>query len=200
MRLPAAERRRQLLDVAVDVFATRGYFSTSMADVAAGAGVTKPVLYQHFESKESLYLELLADVGDRLLHEIQTAVSATQSPRDRVRQGFRSYFSFVAQDPSAFLVLFGGATRRVEQFEDEALRVEAVIAETIADLIDIPEMSRERRLLLARGVVSIAEGTSRSWINEDVTLDPTELADQVAGLVWGGLRKPGFGDSPNAAE
>lgn len=188
-RLPAAERRRQLLDVSLDVFASKGFHAASMADVAKAAGVTKPVLYQHFDSKEALYEELLTDVGDRLLSEIQTAVAAATSGRDRVHKGFRAYFRFVAADPSAFLLLFGGATRREELFEDQTIRVESVAADTIAELIEIEGMSMERRTLLAKGVVAIAEGTSRAWINEGIDLDPDELADQVGGLVWGGLRR-----------
>ena len=65
-RLPAPRRRRQLLDVALDAFAERGFHRTSMDDVAEAAGVTKPVLYQHFGSKRELYLELLDDVGRQL--------------------------------------------------------------------------------------------------------------------------------------
>src|SRR5438132_1610 len=65
-RLPAPERRRQLLDSALDVFAARGFHGASMNDVADAAGVTKPVLYQHFESKRRLFVELLEDVGSRL--------------------------------------------------------------------------------------------------------------------------------------
>ena len=63
MRLPAAERREQLLRTAVAVFAEHGYHATSMNDVAEAAGVTKPVLYQHFSSKRELFIELLADIG-----------------------------------------------------------------------------------------------------------------------------------------
>ena len=67
MRLPADQRRQQLLDVARDVFAERGFHATSMDEIAEAAGVTKPVLYQHFPSKRSLYVELLTDTGDQLL-------------------------------------------------------------------------------------------------------------------------------------
>jgi len=70
-RLPAAVRRRQLLDVATSAFARRGFHATSMTDVAVAAGVTKPVLYQHFASKRALYLEALNDVGCRLRQSIE---------------------------------------------------------------------------------------------------------------------------------
>ena len=79
-RLPAARRRRQLLDVALELFAAHGYHATSMNDIAEAAGVTKPVLYQHFRSKRELYLELLEDVGGRLRDSIGKATSEATSP------------------------------------------------------------------------------------------------------------------------
>ena len=72
-RLPAPRRRRQLLDVARQVFAESGFHPTSMNDIAEAAGVTKPVLYQHFGSKRELYLELLDDVGGQLADPIGKA-------------------------------------------------------------------------------------------------------------------------------
>ena len=99
-RLPAPRRKEQLLDVALPVFAERGFHQTSMNDVADAAGVTKPVLYQHFPSKRALYLELLRSVGDRLMHEIAEA-TAGSGPREQVEQGLRAYFRFVAGDVPA---------------------------------------------------------------------------------------------------
>ena len=83
-RLPAAERRRQLLDTALEVFAAQGFHATSMNDVAEAAGVTKPVLYQHFASKRRLYLELLEDVGAQLGDIIAKATSRAGGPHEQV--------------------------------------------------------------------------------------------------------------------
>src|SRR5918912_271539 len=87
MRLPADQRRQQLLDVARDVFAERGFHATSMDDVALRAGVTKPVLYQHFPSKRALYLELLQDTGQLLLQALEQATQRAPSGRERVEEG-----------------------------------------------------------------------------------------------------------------
>src|SRR5207248_10683881 len=87
-RLPAPRRRRQLLDVALHVFADRGYHATSMNDLAETAGVTKPVLYQHFRSKRALYLELLEDVGGQLRDTISKATTEANGPREQVHEGF----------------------------------------------------------------------------------------------------------------
>jgi AcrR family transcriptional regulator len=136
-RLPAARRRRQLLEVALEVFADRGFHVASMNHVAEAAGVTKPVLYQHFRSKRDLYREVLTDVGQQLLDEISKATAAAASPREQVELGFEAYFRFVHRSPAAFRVLFGGGTRRDEEFAAQVAQVEAAVAQEIAALIDV---------------------------------------------------------------
>jgi len=187
-RLPAARRRKQLLDVALQVFADRGFHPTSMNDLAEAAGVTKPVLYQHFGSKRELYVELLEEVGERLRAAIGKATSEADSPRAQVERGFAAYFRFVAEHQAAFMVLFGGGTRRDEEFAAFGLRVEEAIADTVAGLIDVPGLDADTRRLLAHGIVGLAEATSRHWLREGHAGDPDELASRVAELAWAGLR------------
>lgn len=187
-RLPAARRRKQLLDVALEVFAERGFHPTSMNDLAEAAGVTKPVLYQHFGSKRELYLELLEDVGSRLRDAIEKATSEAATPREQVQRGFAAYFRFVADHQAAFQVLFGGGARRDEEFAAYGLRVEESIADTIATLIQIPHLDADTRRLLAHGIVGLAEGASRHWLRDGQGTDPDELAGRVADLAWAGLR------------
>src|SRR4051794_17760588 len=159
-RLPAPRRRRQLLDVALRVFADRGYHVTSMNDLAEAAGVTKPVLYQHFRSKRALYLELLDDVGTRLHEAIAKATAAAGTPRGQVENGMRAYFDFVAAEPSAFRLLFGSGARRDEEFADAVARVETGIAEAVAALIDA-DIDTAHQRQLAYAIVGLAEGVVR---------------------------------------
>jgi AcrR family transcriptional regulator len=187
VRLPAHERRRQLLDVALDVFAADGFHATSMNDVAEAAGVTKPVLYQHFSSKRELYLELLDDVGTRLAKQIAEATAAAGSPREQVENGFAAYFRFVHDNRSAYLLLFGGGSRRDAEFADSVRRVEEHLARSIAELIEA-DVDADHRRTLAYGLVGIAETTCRLWVAEDLDHDPAILARQVADLAWSGLR------------
>src|SRR6478609_5985052 len=115
-RLSATARREQLLDVALEVFARSGYHDTSMNDVAEAAGVTKPVLYQHFESKRELYQALLDEVGARMLTAIVTATADAPDGRSKTEMGFRAYFRWVAEDHAAFMLLYGSGSRRDEEF------------------------------------------------------------------------------------
>jgi len=187
-RLPAPRRRRQLLAVAMKVFADRGYHTTSMNDLAEAAGVTKPVLYQHFRSKRALYLELLEDVGGQLREAIDEATTEAKSPREQVHAGFHAYFDFVATQHNAFQLLFGGGARRDEEFADAVRRVEVSIADSIAALIVVDGLDDDRRRLLAHGIVGVAEGTSRHWLANGMTGSADLLAEQVAALAWAGLR------------
>ena len=187
-RLPAARRRRQLLDTARAVFAERGFHSTSMNDIAEAAGVTKPVLYQHFSSKRDLFREVLEDVGGRLEETIAKAAAGAPGPREQVEAGFGAYFRFVAVEQDAFQVLFGGDTRRDPEFARQAAATEASIAAAIAGLIDIEGIAPQHQALLAHGLVGLAEGASRGWLAAEDREDPAVLAGQVAELAWAGLR------------
>ena len=187
VRLPAAERRRQLLDEALEVFAARGFHATSMSDVAEAAGVTKPVLYQHFASKRHLYLELLDDVGGQLQSSIVEATGAAEGPRQQVEAGFAAYFRHVSTHRSAFTLLFGSGARLDGEFTEAVQRVEVAIAAAVAGLIEADIDDLHRRIL-AFGVIGLAESTSRHWIAEDLDLDPDLLARQVGALAWAGLR------------
>jgi AcrR family transcriptional regulator len=187
-RLPAARRRQQLLDVALEVFGELGFHPASMNDVAEAAGVTKPVLYQHFRSKRELYKQVLSDVGDQLLDAITKATAAAKSPHEQVELGFVAYFRFVEANEPAFRVLFGGGTRRDEEFAAQVALVEGAIAEAIAALIDVEGLTGMQRRQLAHGLVGLAEGTSRLWMDEGGEEPAEEVARLVADLAWRGLR------------
>jgi len=191
MRLPAAERREQLLTVAVDAFASNGFHKTSMNDIAEAAGVTKPVLYQHFSSKRDLYLQVLAEIGAELRDTIAKATADAAGPRQQIDLGFVAYFSFIADNVNSFRVLFGDSTRRDEEFAGEARRVESSIAELAAELITVEGLSWDRRLVLGHGIVGLAEGACRAWLANSEAMDATTLAAQVSQLAWAGLRGVG---------
>jgi len=190
IRLSAPARREQLLDVALQVFARQGYHGTSMNDVADTAGVTKPVVYQHFDSKRELYLALLDEVGARLLTAISKATAGATDGKNQTELGFRAYFRWVANDHDAFLLLFGSGARRDEEFNDAVRKVTAQVAEAIKPLI-AADIDAEHQRTLAHGLVGLAEGVSRRLVDNGTQFDPELLARQVSDLAWAGLRSIG---------
>jgi AcrR family transcriptional regulator len=209
-RLPADQRREQLLEVALGLFALRGFAATTMDDIATAAGVTKPLLYQHFESKRALYLELVDAVGRDMLIAIETATSAAEGPRQQVEAGFAAYFDLVVRYEDAFRLLFGSDMPDDPELSRALRRVEDAVAEAVDSMIDAG-LDSEHRRLLAYAVVGMATGASRHWLatngharssngsgrngktatDEDAEAGRKEvarLARRVSDLAWAGLR------------
>ncbi len=210
-RLTADARRRQLFDVALSLFAKHGYASATMDDIAEAAGVTKPLVYQHFESKRALYLELMDVFSRELVTRIVKATANAQGPRQQVEQGFAAYFELMLGNEEAFRLLYGRDAPDDPELGESLRRVEGTLAQAINSLIDAG-LDPEHRLLLAHAVVGMAEGASRHWLDaRQQEPDPTSastvsaegqastqderdaeakrLATRLADFAWAGLRQ-----------
>jgi len=133
MRAP--ERRAQLLEVARRVFGASGFHAVSMDTVAKEAGVTKPILYDHFPSKKDLYLALIdADLAS--LHDrVKSALDAEIGNRERIRASFQAYFDFVDEHAEGFRLLMQETVGAEEEFRDRVAGVRDQILKEVADLI-----------------------------------------------------------------
>lgn len=189
-RLSAPERRQQLLVTSLATFARLGYRDAAMNDIAEAAGVTKPVLYQHFASKRELFLEVLEQLSSDLRDIVRDAAERTASagPRAQVEAGFAAWFEWVDANRDGFSVLFDGEVRRDPEFAELAARVSRMMADTVADYIVADGLEPDRRRLLAYGIVGMAESTCRRWVEKEIDLDADDLARQVSSLAWSGLR------------
>ncbi|HBL08199.1 MAG: TetR/AcrR family transcriptional regulator [Acidimicrobiales bacterium] len=187
VRLPARQRRQQLLDVALGVFSRLGYHETSMNALASEAGVTKPVLYQHFASKHDLFRELLAQTGDRLLTAISEQAHSLDTPRQRVEAGFRAFFDFFDEHPDAFGVLYGSSLGSDPSFREEARRVQDNFAEYVSRLIKVTD--HDDAVAMASGINGLSEGMIRHWMHHGRSRPAAEMAALTARLAWGGLER-----------
>ncbi len=188
-RLPREERREQLLTVARRAFAANGFHATSMNEIAEDAGVTKPVLYQHFVSKRNLFGEVLSDIGRRLDAAVFNQTTRTGSPFEQVEAGFSGYLDFIESDRDGFSIIVSGSTREDPEFAARARSFEAKMAATVSTLIAIGGLDDDDRLALAHGVVGLVEGMVRFWVtNEETNLSRDELLTHMTSLAWLGLR------------
>jgi AcrR family transcriptional regulator len=186
-RLSADARREQILDVAINVFGRAGYYGASMNDIADAAGVTKPVLYQHFDSKSDLYTALLDEVGTRMLDAITKATANAADGKEQTELGFQAYFRWVAQRHDEFMLLFGGTARHDGEFSGQIDRITEAAADTVAPLIAV-DIDPEHRRTLAHALVGLAEGASRRLVGLGEAFEPDEIAQEVSALAWAGLR------------
>ncbi|MGO1398376.1 MAG: TetR/AcrR family transcriptional regulator [Brevibacterium yomogidense] len=193
-RLPRAERRRQLVATAMETFAARGYNAASMDETAEAADVSKPVLYQHFESKLDLYLVVLHQAADSLAERLSAAIELPGSNKHRIQATVRALFAFVDDHPHEFSVLF-----RADSYEPQALRVVQSIrlkmSHMIGDIVQrSTELSWNEALVVGRSAMQMGEGAAVA-LSEDPNLNRDNIAEVISDVLW-----TGFGGLPYAGE
>ncbi|MDF5755492.1 TetR/AcrR family transcriptional regulator [Spongiactinospora sp. TRM90649] len=187
-RLPRLARRRQLLGAAQQVFVENGYHAAAMDDIAERAGVSKPVLYQHFPSKLELYLALLDMHVDDMVTRCREALASTNDNKQRVQAAIGAFFDFISGQGEAFRLVFESDLRNVA---DVRQRVERSLRES-ADMISavIQEetgCSREEAHLLSIGLVGLAEVSARYWLTSGDTIPKDAATQLMARLAWRGI-------------
>ncbi len=83
-RMRAKDRRRQLLKIAADLFARRGYHGATTAELARLAGITEPILYRHFEHKLDLFISVIVDAGEQIIASWRNALEGLDDPQSRL--------------------------------------------------------------------------------------------------------------------
>ena len=188
VRLPRRARRAQLLSAALEVFVAQGYHAAAMDDIAERAGVSKPVLYQHFPGKLDLYVALLDQSCDQIISAAAKALESTDDNKQRVTATMHAFYDYVADAEGAFRLVFESdltnepAVRaRVDRVTTECAKL---IAHVIADDTGLPE---EQSQLLAVSLVGMGQVSARFWLQERGTIDKGAAAALVAGLAWRGI-------------
>jgi AcrR family transcriptional regulator len=109
-RLARPDRERLMLGAAGDAFSTQGFHRSSMDEIARAAGVTKPMLYRYFGSKEDLYAAYLRITGRELIDGVRAPETRDQSPEARLRAGLRAFLTYVEEHRAGWTVLHGEST------------------------------------------------------------------------------------------
>jgi AcrR family transcriptional regulator len=192
-RLPRSARRKQLLSAAQEVFVANGYHAAAMDDIAERAGVSKPVLYQHFPGKMDLYLALLdtqtTALGDAVVH----ALADTTDNEQRVHGVLSAYFSFVAREDDETT---GGAFRLIFESDlnndpEVRSRVESVTQKTMTAVADTVAadtgLSRAEAELLATALTGAAQVAARWWLDSDRPVPQEDAVHLLESLLWRGI-------------
>ena len=187
-RLPRLARRKQLLGAAQEVFVAQGYHAAAMDEIAERAGVSKPVLYQHFPGKLELYLALLDEHAESLVKTVRDALESTTDNKLRVQASMQAFYDFVAGDGEAYRLVFESDLRNVAPVRARVERANQQCAEMIAQVIaeDTNAPSDEAHLL-GMGLVGMAEVSARYWLSQHRAI-PKDTAEKIiARLAWRGI-------------
>ena len=189
-RMPRDQRRAQLLDAANDVFTSRGYHAAAMDDIAEAAGVSKPVLYQHFASKLELYLALLDTSCDRLVEVVREALDSTEDNADRVVATMAAFYEFVSSASGEFRFVFESDLTGDGQVQQRLWRVNNEIADAIAEVIGLDTgLPADQAKLLAISLVGMAQVSARYWVSDGgSTIGLAEAKQLISRLAWRGIR------------
>ncbi|MBB3086065.1 TetR/AcrR family transcriptional regulator [Geodermatophilus sabuli] len=189
-RLPRGARRLQLLQAAQEVFVAQGFHAAAMDDIADRAGVSKPVLYQHFPGKRELYLALLEQQVTALTERVRQAMSGTDDNRTRVDGAVGAYFDFINDEGAAFRLVFESDLRNDDEVRELADRGHHACVEAIAEVIEADTgLDRERSLLLASGMTGLAETSARWWLDRKGTVSRDEAVALMTALSWRGISR-----------
>ena len=183
------ERKQQLVDAAMELFADRGYAATRISDICAEAGVAKGLFYWYFPTKVDLFNELVRTMRQRLRRAQADAMAAETSALDKIRAGTEASVGFIAEHAHYFALV---EVERADPAVTEALKstnrvyrddVVALIEEAQAD----GEIAGGDPRLLALGVLGAVSSFGSAFRNGQIDLDPDELALFVGRWVVGAL-------------
>jgi AcrR family transcriptional regulator len=187
-RLPRPARRRQLLGAARDVFVAQGYHAAAMDEIAERAGVSKPVLYQHFPGKLDLYLALLDESVAELVGAVSAALASTTDNRERVPATFRAFFDYVSGAGQAFRLVFESDLSNEPAVRARLDRAMYECAEMISEFIrEDAGVSNEEADLLGMALVGMAQVSARYWLSSEGAFDKDLAEELLARLAWRGI-------------
>ena len=189
-RLSRSDRRRQLLTAAKVVFVTQGYHAAAMDDIADRAGVSKPVLYQHFPSKFELYLDLLAESAQDMVALVRAALVGTTDNDQRVHQAVEAYFTYVSDADQAYRLIFESDLRGAPEVASIVDRATQDCIDAITETITTDTgVSPDRAQLLASGLVGLSQVSARYWLGQSGPVPRAEAVDLMSTLAWRGISR-----------
>jgi AcrR family transcriptional regulator len=187
IRLPKAQRREQLMDTARAVFVVQGYHAASMDEIAEQAGVSKPLLYQHFPSKLDLYLAILDSGIEHLLDTSDASLKNITDNKQRVHATIRSYVEFVDDPAGAYRLVFESDLTNEPEVRERMAHLDKEVIRRIAAVIKADTgLSESQAELLGAGLHGLAQVASTAWLgNPDVSRE--EAVELLASLAWKGI-------------
>src|SRR5689334_18324216 len=187
-RLPRTARRSQLLGAARDVFVAQGYHAAAMDEIAEQAGVSKPVLYQHFPGKLDLYLALLDESVAELVGAVSAALASTTDNSQRVPATFRAFFDYVSGAGQAFRLVFESDLSNEPAVRARLDRAMYECAEMISEFIrEDAGVSADEAELLGMALVGMAQVSARYWLSMEREIDQDVAETMLSRLAWRGI-------------
>ena len=187
VRMTGQERREQLLDVGRTLFAEKGFEAVSVEEIAAKAGVSKPVVYEHFGGKEGLYAVLVDREMNELLASMTDALTAG-SARALLEQAGMTLFDYIDSNPEGFRILVRDSpvSQSTGSFASLIVDVAAQVEHLLAEQFDSHDISTKYAAVYSQALVGMVALTGQWWL--DVRKPrKEEVVTHLVNLAWNGL-------------
>lgn len=189
-RLSKEARRAQLIDAAETVFGDVGYSGATMEVVAAEAGVTRSLLYEHFDSIDEIYLECHSAAREEMERRLlDAALAAGSDLQDQLRAGLFAYFDYVTEHPQCFELLYGsggpGGVLAEQTAEMRFTSADRIAALFVAAAPHVPE---DEAVAAAHIISGAAEQLAR-WRHRYPEIAIETLVEHVMTAIWPGVQK-----------
>jgi AcrR family transcriptional regulator len=187
--MPRAERERQMIEVAEEIFAERGFQFTSMDEIAERVGVSKPMIYEYFGSKEGLLVACIRAARAELLSVTLSSVEGVTSGEEALRRGLTAFFEFTDSHRRSWKLLQAETTVAgpSAMAEIEAIRQQQTAVNVTLFSAFMPDVAHNELEAYAEIVVGACERLSLWYIQRD-DVSAAAAAELVMRLVWFGLR------------
>lgn len=187
-RMRRAQRRQQVISAASSLFDSAGYHAATMAEIAALAGWSKPIVYRQFSGKLDLYLAVLQEHIDDLTQSVERALRSNTTNRYRVQAAVQAYFDFADQQPAGFrLVLDPDLVNEPSVQWRIGRATDACIGAVTAAIAQDSDLSPARSHLMAAGLVGASQVAARYWLDTGRGMPKADAVAGVVTLCWGGL-------------
>lgn len=189
VRLPRKLRRQQLLISALRVFSSQGYHVTTMNHVASAAEITKPVLYQHFKSKQDLYLAVLDDQIEDLTKRLLAPLQEIEVNREKVEGMMHAFFTYAHTCPQSYRLIFESDVQNDVVVAERVEKLYSMIAEKMAEVLaPNTSLALEDAVTISRTLAGMVMAATQQAVRAGGTPEDLARAEALTfRLAWGGL-------------
>lgn len=209
-RLPRPVREQQMLDAATETFGKHGYHGSSMDQIAEAVGISKPMLYAYFDSKEGLYSACIERAGGEVIEAVRASYEPDKSPEQVLWAGFVAFFEFVREHPSKWQLVRTESAPANGPFEEIVSTTYAEFRMVIEELARLsssvtpgdPFADEEMRSAAAYAMLGAATSLANRWLDTDCKTTPDEFSTQLMNFFWLGFNDMAVGDiwSPETSD
>lgn len=202
-RLPRPVREQQMLEAASVLFGEQGYHAVSMDQIAEAVGISKPMLYAYFDSKEGLCIACLRRAGSDAINAISMSYQASHTPEQALWSGFLAFFEFVRREPQSWRLIRSQASYDVGVFQEMVADIHRDLLSVIQELertasretAGDPFADEETRVAASHALFGAASAMADRWLEMDCVTPAEESANQLMNFFWTGIRAMADGES-----